>query len=451
MSIATTTLEDSVLGAVLTRPTPDAVAELLASLDLEETHWLPGKNRLVWRAMRALEREGVPVDAVTVESRLEREGTLDAVGGLAYLAGLAMNVPTLENAREYAGQMRDRAIGRAALVALDEVRGKFRSDGAASGAEVLSAIFAATSGLDAEQPAEAQTIGQLARQRAAQLERIASGAERGTGFPTGVANLDAILGGWQPGILSIGSARPGMGKSSLGMSTADACSKAGHGVHVFSLEDTRAAYTDRALSRMSGVSSEDIRACNSYDEGRVAAVGDAMGTLLRRKGWLVDDRSGLTAEEVVRAVRRHARENGTKVVIVDYVQLLRWPAGSKGTHEAITANITTLADAAKRDGMAYVVLSQLNRQVEQRADKRPMLADLRESGSLEERAKCVVGLYRGSYYDGGPVEGVDYPEGQRCPTDEEYRAQALLLVLKNSNGRTGEVLANWHGPTTRIW
>lgn len=448
--IATVDLEASVIGAVFTRRSLDAVAELLASIDLADEDFLPGKHRLIWRAMRGLEHDAIAVDPITVEARLDQEGFLEAAGGLTYLATVGMNIPTLDNALEYARQIRDRAVGRAALIALDEIRGQFRADSSASGAEVLSAILAATSGLDAEQPAEAMTIGQLAKLRAAQLERIAAGTERSTGYPTGVEKLDEKIGGWQPGIVSLVAARPAMGKSSLAMSTADASSKAGVGAHVFSLEDTRAAYTDRALSRESGISSEDIRGCK-HTNGSIADLGDAMGKLWRRKGWLVDDRSGLTADEIVRAVRRHARENGTKVVIVDYIQLLKWPAGAKGAHDAITANITTLADAAKRDGMAYVVLSQLNRQVEQRADKRPMLADLRESGSLEERAKCVVALYRGSYYDGGPVEGVDYPHGERCPSDEEYKAQALCIVLKNSNGRTGEVLANWHGPTTRIW
>ena len=116
--------------------------------------------------------------------------------------------------------------------------------------------------------------------------------------------------------------------------------------------------------------------------------------------------------------------------------------------------MTTLANAAKHDGMAYVIGCQLNRQLESRTDKRPQLADLRESGSLEERAKCVVALYRGSMY-GAPVEGVDWGRGwgpgyDYAPSEEIFKSTVQLLVLKNSNGRTGAVFANWRGETTCI-
>jgi replicative DNA helicase len=140
---------------------------------------------------------------------------------------------------------------------------------------------------------------------------------------------------------------------------------------------------------------------------------------------------------------------------VDYVQLVKHPLRKPrlSTHEALGEIITTLADAAKHDGIAYVVMSQLNRDIERRQDKRPQLSDLRESGSLEERAKCVIGLYRGSMY-GDAIKGIDWDpkwEGHDySPGAEEHAAQVQLLVLKNSNGRTGTVFAHWNGPTTTI-
>lgn len=449
MSHATNALESSVLGAVLTRPTPDRSAELMASLTLEPDDFQHHRNRVVWQAMRTLERSSTPIDVSTLVAEIEQMGHLDAIGGIAYLSELAMNVPTTDNALEYAAQVRDRALARRVLVSLDELRGRYRADAAASGAEVLTDLFASVAGFDAEMPNDARTIGELARLRARDLEALLSSPNKRSGFPTGVDSLDKVIGGVQPGIVTIVAARPGMGKSSLGLAMADAASSAGYGVHVLSLEDTREAYTDRCISRISAVPSEVIRS-GEYQDGQFRGISAAMTALKTRKGWLVDDRSGITAEEAVRSVRRSKRENATKVVIVDYVQLLRWPKQSKSAHEALTAGITTLADAAKQDGMAYVVMSQLNRGVEQRADKRPMLADLRESGSLEERAKCVVALYRGSYY-GEPVKGVDYQDGETAPSADEFKRQATCLVLKNSNGRTGEVSARWDGPTTRIW
>ena len=437
-------LEQSLVGAAFL----DASIMTLVQTAPEEFHDL--RAGYVWGACRALEAAGKPIDMVTVESQLATTSRMESVG-FVYLGECALRCPTPDNAVEYARQIRDAFLARRVRGALSDVLERGKRD-ESSGVELLSMALAALAGLDADQPDEAMTIGQLVRARVKDLERIADERLRGvttlTGFPTGVLRLDGVTGGWQPGIVSIVAARPGMGKSSLGMSTADACSAAGVGVHVFSLEDTRASYTDRALSRVSQVPSETIRGCD-YRNGEMSQLSNAMTKLILRRGWMVDDRSGITAEELVRSVRRHRRENATRVVLVDYVQLLQWPKHCRSAHEAITASVTTLADAAKHDGIAYVVMSQLNRQVEQRTDKRPQLSDLRESGSLEERAKCVVGLYRGSYY-GEPKEGVDYESNEIKPTGNDWAAMAQLLVLKNSNGRTGNVHATWHGPTTRL-
>jgi replicative DNA helicase len=210
------------------------------------------------------------------------------------------------------------------------------------------------------------------------------------------------------------------------------------------------AYADRTLARTSDVAAEDLRNAR-LDRGGCDRIARAQ-MRLRGRRWIVDGRSGITADEIVRGVRRHRKDNRTSVALVDYVQLVKRRPGLSA-HDALTEIITVLADAAKHDGMAYVVASQLNRQLESRQDKRPQLVDLRESGSLEERAKCVIGLYRGSVY-GGPVKGVDWDpdwEGRdRPPGDDEYTAQIQLCVLKNSNGRTGTLFAKWNGPTTRI-
>jgi replicative DNA helicase len=183
-----------------------------------------------------------------------------------------------------------------------------------------------------------------------------------------------------------------------------------------------------------------------------------MRKLGQRNSWLFDDRSGITADEIVRSVRRRKKDNRTKVVIVDYIQLVRKPHPRMSSHEALGETITTLADAAKQDGIAYVVMSQLNRELEKRDDKRPLLADLRESGSLEERSKCVVALYRGCVY-GEPKRDIDFdcecPQNTKShyckpPSESEFESRVELHILKNSNGRTGKVTAHWHGPTTRM-
>jgi len=454
MNDAIDQLEMSVIGAVLIDASTLA---LLPSLEVGDFKNL--RPKATWSAIRTLEAARTPIDLTTIGDELARMGALEQVG-FGWLGECALKVPTASNAIEYAKRLKDNALRWSLLVALEDLvqAGKAHE---LSGAEMLGEVLRVTSRLDAEQPEDALAIGEIVKRRLREIEKQEADRRAGlstlTGFPTGVGELDQKLGGWQPGIVSIIAARPAMGKSSLGLATADACTTAGFGVHVFSLEDTAAAYADRSLSRTSNVSAEHIRLCN-LQRGQFQDVQNALRTLGTRKGWLFDDRSGVTAEEIVRSVRRRKKDNQTRVVVVDYIQLLKKPHPRMSTHEALGESITTLADAAKADGMAYVVMSQLNRQLEQRDDKRPQLSDLRESGSLEERSKCVVGVYRGSVY-GDPQRGIDYPcdcpsgaKSHFCtpPSAADFEAQVQLLVLKNSNGRTGRITAAWHGPTTRM-
>lgn len=441
-------LEASILGAILLHN------ETLSALPkLEPDDFMDLRNRVVFTAMRNLEAAGLPIDVVTIEAEIAKHGKSESVGGFAYLGELVLSVPTVENALEYAKQVREASLSRRIVNALDGVLKSYERN-ALTGGELLSAAMAVLSTIDEDQPDSATNISTLVQRRLKQLEVIAGERARGertmTGFPTGIESLDEKIGGVQPGIVTIAAARPAMGKSSLGLAVADGSSSRGFGTHLFSLEDTEDAYADRTLSRTSDVPANDMRN-STLNTGQIRDITVAISKLRGRR-WLVDGRSGITAEEIVRSVRRHRRSNNTCVVIVDYIQLVK-RAPRLSPHEALSEIITTFADAAKQDRLAYVVMSQLNRQIESRQDKRPQLSDLRESGSLEERAKCVIGLYRGAVY-GKPVKGIDYDDdwdGHSYPPDEaEHAAQVQLHVLKNSNGRTGHVWANWNGPTTRM-
>lgn len=441
-------LEASVLGAILLNPA--AIGEFPR---LEVDDFCDVRHRIVWLAMRNLESTGRPIDVVTIEAEAAKHTDQSGIVDFAFLGELALHVPTVSNAHEYVRRIREASLSRKVRAALADIceRGdRFEM----SGAELLTVSLEALSRIDEDQPDDAQDISALVGKRLKQLEQIAEDKHNGkrlTGFPTGVSMLDEKIGGIQPGIVTIVAARPGMGKSSLGLAIADASSASGFGVHLFSLEDTEEAYADRTLSRSSGVHAESLRNAEITKGNSSELAKAVMG--LRGRRWKVDGRSGITAEEIVRSVRRHRRQNGTCVVIVDYVQLVK-RGFRQSAHEALGEIITTLADAAKHDRMAYVVMSQLNRQIESRQDKRPLLSDLRESGSLEERAKCVIGLYRGAAYNTGPIKGVDWDPDwdghSHSPADSEFQTHVQLHVLKNSNGRTGHVWATWNGPTTRI-
>lgn len=442
-------LEAAVLGSILR----DAnTLTDLPRLEPEDFHGL--QHRAVFTAMRNLESRGTPIDTLTVQAEVAKwQGHSDNIDE-GFLGLLLLNVPTSENALEYAKQVREASLSRRVVDALDRVMRQFDRE-ALTGGELLTEALAVLSKIDADQPDTAQPIAALVQRRLRQLEQIAEDRRNGvasiTGFPTGIAGLDEKIGGIQAGIVSIVGARPAMGKSSLGLAIADASSAAGHGVHLFSMEDTEESYADRTLSRTSDVPAETMRN-STLNRGQCDQIARAIGGLRTRK-WIVDSRSGIPADEIIRSVRRHRRANATKVVIVDYIQLVKRTNPRQSTHEHLTDAVTLLADAAKQDRMAYVVMCQLNRGLESRPDKRPQLADLRESGSLEERAKCVIGLYRGSYY-GKPTKGVDFDpqwDGHaRPPTEDEFERQVQLLVLKNSNGRTGRVWGTWSGPTTKL-
>jgi replicative DNA helicase len=261
-------------------------------------------------------------------------------------------------------------------------------------------------------------------------------------------------------VVNLLAARPAMGKSATALAGAEAAAEAGHGVHVFSLEDSWRAYADRNLARRSGVAAERIRQADlqRQDLGPLAA---AVAQLKRHDRWILDERGGLSAQEIIRSVRRHRERLQTRLVVVDYVQLVR-RTPRLDENAALDEIVTAFAAAAKDDGgrIAWLVLSQLNRKVEDRSDKRPQLADLRGSGALEERCKVAVGQYRGAYYGGDPVKDVDYDcscigktPASACPhrpSESDFERQMQLILLKNNNGQTGRVFATWSGPTMEI-
>ena len=447
------TTEQSILGGVILR------ADVLALMPhLEVTDFRNARARDIWTAIRNLEVARQPIDVTMIERELERTGRLDT-STLEYLGECAIRVPTPENVVHYAAELRDMALVERVRSVGEQLTAASRSS--TTGADLLALAYSELSRLSVEVPDQALPIGEIVRRRVADLERIAERRARGesamTGCPTGSQQLDERIGGWQP-TLNIVAARPGMGKSSMALASADASTAAGQGVHYFSMEDGDAAMADRAMARDSGVAATRIRACD-LNRDEMAALGQSMGRLWKRKNWLYDGRSGLTAEEVVRSVRRRRKANGTRLVIVDYAQKLRAPRNSRmNEYETLNHVVETLADAAQQDGLAYLLLSQLNRECEKRVDKRPTLADMRGSGAIEQCGKIVIGLYRGSYYSESPQQGIDWEctcaKGaafcEHRPSDADWERTVQLIVLKQNQGPTGVIYEHWDGPTTRI-
>jgi len=452
--------EASVLGGVLLRR---AALDEPAVAALEVPDFYGPRHQAVWMAMRNLEATSQPIDPITVEVELQRLGKLDAVGGLAFLGELALITPTAERTADYAALVGKLSTRRKVIAAcsdvLDRLYAADEDDEDLNGSAAKTFAASAIQRVEVRSESTARTIGAVVKDRLDQLDRIYEARQRGedalTGVPTGIAALDEKLGGYQPGIVTIVAGRPGMGKSSVFLAGADAATAAGHGVHIFAFEDSEESLADRAMSGLSGVAAEAIRSM-SINRGEMRQIGDALNALKARKRWLIEDRPSPYVDDIVRAARREQAANGTKLAIVDYVQLLRGPRGRKyrvADREQELSDIgTELMLAAREDGIAYLLGSQLNRDCERRDDKRPVVSDMRGSGTLEERAKCVVMVYRGCVY-GPAVEGVDErrdERGEYLPDGDEWARIMELLVEKNSNGRTGRVIATFDGPTMRV-
>lgn len=452
--------EASVLGGVLLRR---AALDAPAVAALEVPDFYSPKHQAAWMAIRNLEATSQPIDAVTVEVELQRLGKLDAVGGLAFLGELMLSPPGLDHVADYAaivGKLSTRRkVIQACADVLDRLYAADEDDEDLNGSAAKTFAASAIQRVEVRSESTARTIGAVVKARLDQLDRIYEARQRGedalTGVPTGIAALDEKLGGYQPGIVTIVAGRPGMGKSSVFLAGADAATAAGYGVHIFAFEDSEESLADRAMAGLSGVAAEAIRSM-SINRGEMRQIGDALNALKARKRWLIEDRPSPYVDDIVRAARREQAANGTKLAIVDYVQLLRGPRGRKyrvADREQELSDIgTELMLAAREDGIAYLLGSQLNRGCEQREDKRPVVIDMRGSGTLEERAKCVVMVYRGSVY-GPAVEGVDErrdERGEYLPDGDEWARMMELLVEKNSNGRTGRVFATFDGPTMRV-
>jgi replicative DNA helicase len=449
--------ETAVLGGVALNP---AFLKRLDELEVRDFHH--PRHQAVWQAIRACETKGDPIDRVTILNRLGDAGKAEMVGGDGGLAMILFAGPatSIENVQHYAKIMQSHRVVRdlrvvlgECIAALDDTANADDSD--FEGAGAVQWVQRQVSQI---KPNEADDgtigIGKLCGQRVKQLEQIAEERATGkrtlTGITSGVTEIDNTIGGVQVGIITIVAARPAMGKSSLLRVITSAASKAGYGSHTFSVEDLRERFADRTISGEANVPAEALRTCN-LNRAQMSDIGNALARLYQRQNWLVDDRS-LTALEVVRAYRRHGEENKTKVVAVDYLQRLRKRDYRMSDFEHVSESMDILADAFKQDGVAGVVGSQLNRECEKRDNKRPQLADMRAGGPIEEIAKCIIGMYRGVVY-GDPVEGEDYntpgaPQG--IPSPYDWERQCELILLKNSDGKTGRLFVEFNGETTSI-
>ena len=432
----------SVLGSVL-------IAEAaLSTLQVEvrlrpEDFYLP-KHGAIFRAMVSLADKSEAVDALTVAAELDQVGELQQVGGSTYIHSLPSNVPSAGNVARYGAIVRDRAQLRRLLSTLREAESEvFNFPGSAR--ELFDKTEAQIYHVAHEETtSELTRLDEILHDEIDKLEALSEAGVALTGTPSGFKDLDNLTGGFQPGNLIVLAARPAMGKSALALNIAQNATLGkgteGRGpvpVALFSLEMSRVEIAHRMLGAEAKISGDALRKGQVKSDWRRVLL--ASEKLSKAPLW-IDDSSDLGIHELRAKVRRlKSREPELGLVIVDYLQLMR-PEDSRENRVlqigTISRGLKLLAMELK---MPVIALSQLSRRLEERTDKRPMLSDLRESGSIEQDADVVMFIYRESVYDKDDDQ-------EDAPAADE----AELIVGKHRNGPIGNIKLIWQANFARF-
>jgi replicative DNA helicase len=425
--------EQSVLGAVLLENEAiNQALEILTPDDFyRETH------REIFRAMMDLSDHNQPVDAITLTDALRTKGVLEQVGGPAYIAELADTVPTAANVAHYARIVREKAVLRSlATIATDIASSAYEAN--ANVDEFLDTaehrIFEIS---ERRIKPSFHTMPELTRESLRILERLYENRELVTGVPTGFKDLDVLTAGLQPSDLVVLAARPSMGKTALALNIAAYAAmdaEPRRGVAFFSLEMSKEQLVLRMLCSEARVDSAKARAgyLSERDFPKLAQAA----ARLSEANIFIDDSSDTTAITLKAKCRRLARErsNNLGLVLVDYLQLMRSARPGESREKEIAEISRSLKALAKELKLPVIALSQLNRQVETRPDRRPLLADLRESGAIEQDADVIAFIYREEMYK----------------KDSKEPGVAEIIVAKQRNGPTDTVKLTYLSQYTRF-
>lgn len=415
--------EKSVLGAaMLSKDALFDVMEVVKPADFyDENH------KEIFQAMIELNRKNAPVDALTVAEELKKRNSLEMVGGRAYIASLSSMTPTTSNAMEYGRIVAEKASVRRLIETADDIVTK-GYDGTMDANQMLdyaeSGIFEIS---QARQKGQYSHIRDVLVENLAIIDRAEQMDGGLTGITTGFSKLDEMTSGMQKSDLIILAARPAMGKTAFALSLArNAAVKGKASVMIFSLEMAKEQLTQRLLSMESKVDLQTLKTGRlerrDWDDLNVAL------DILSNSNIHIDDTAGISIMEMKSKCRRLKAEAGLDLVIIDYLQLMNPEGKADSRTQEISVISRNLKLLARELDCPVLVLSQLSRAPEQRTDHRPMLSDLRESGSIEQDADIVIFLYRDEYYN---------------KEDTEKPGECEVIVAKHRSGPTGSVDVAW--------
>lgn len=424
--------EQAVLGGLLLSPLAwDLVADVVTEVDFyREDH------RLIFRAIHELNDRSKPCDAVTVTEWFEAHGKADQIDGGSYVNQLTSSTPSAANVKAYAEIVREKSVLRQLIDVGSEITsGVFASDGRDSKEQLEAAerkIFAiAEQGMRAG--LDFVTVQETIKEAIEKIQELHEFEGEITGIPTGFKDFDKLTAGLQPSDLIIIAGRPAMGKTTLAMNIAEhAAIKHAVPVAIFSMEMSSLQLVMRLFSSLGQIDQTRLRT-GSLDDLDWPKLTSAMN-LLHRSRIFIDETPSLSPSELRARARRLKRKHDIGLIVVDYIQLMSVP-GTKENRATEVAEISrSLKAIAKELCVPVVAVSQLNRALEQRPNKRPIMADLRESGSLEQDADLIIFIYRDEVYND------ETPE----------KGKAEIIIGKHRNGPTGKIILTFQGQWLRF-
>ena len=421
--------EQAVIGSMLT----DQEAVYAAIERLKPEDFYREDNKQIYTAILNIYNKAEPIDIITLKAELSSMGKLDAVGGLEYIVELPEKVPTTANVDRYIKIVEEKSLLRNLIRAANEIL----SSGYAQEDDVENIVDHAEKKIFDVMQKKSQkgytTIKDVLVESFTKLEELYNQKEHITGVPTGFAELDKKTAGLHGSELILIAARPAMGKSAFALNIGSYAATRGNvPVGIFSLEMSREQVGNRILCSEALVDSNNVRTGELNDE-ELGKLAETSGELSQAPIY-IDDTPGISVMEIRAKCRKLKLEKNIGLVIIDYLQLIQGSGKTSSREQEIAEISRSLKILAKEIEVPVIALSQLSRAVEARPDHRPMLSDLRESGSIEQDADIVMFLYRDDYYN----------------EDSEKKNIAEVIIAKQRAGSTGTVELAWLGKYTKF-